>query len=98
MRTFLLLLITVIALQSARAWADAESESQALTRVLHELDLLEPLLAEAEAAADPDARVHFRYDWLKNDLARVRAGIEEHVDALEAITLPVIPLRGDYRR
>jgi hypothetical protein len=35
---------------------------------------------------------------LKNDLARIRAGIEEHVDALEAITLPVIPLRGDYRR
>jgi RAQPRD family integrative conjugative element protein len=88
----------MIALQSACAWADAESESQTLARVLHKIDQLEPLLAEAEAAADPDARVHFRYDWLKNDLARIRAGIEEHVDALEAITLPVIPLRGDYRR
>lgn len=98
MRTMLLLGAFAIALQSPLAFADADAEREALARIIHELELLQPLLAEAKAAADPDARIHFRYDWLRQDLERVRRGIREHIDAPRAEPRSVAPLRGDYRR
>ncbi len=98
MRTMLLLGAFAIALQSPLAFADADAEREALARIIHELELLQPLLAEAKAAADPDARIHFRYDWLRQDLERVRQGIREHIDAPRAEPRSVAPLRGDYRR
>ena len=98
MRTIFLLGVIVIGLHCSHTLADADAEREALVRIMHELELLDPLLAEAEAAADPDARIHFRYDWLKKDLERVRQGIEEHIDAPRAEPRTVAPLRGDYRR
>ena len=98
MRKMLLLGAFAIALQSPLAFADADAEREALARIIHELELLQPLLAEAKAAADPDARIHFRYDWLRQDLERVRQGIREHIDAPRAEPRSVAPLRGDYRR
>lgn len=98
MRTMLLLGAFAIALQSPLVFADADAEREALARIIHELELLQPLLAEAKAAADPDARIHFRYDWLRQDLERVRQGIREHIDAPRAEPRSVAPLRGDYRR
>ena len=56
------------------------------------------MLAEAKAVADPEARIRFRYDWLKKDLERIRQGIQEHIDAPRAEPRVVAPLRGDYRR
>jgi RAQPRD family integrative conjugative element protein len=55
-------------------------------------------LAEAEAQAPPEARIRFRYDWLREDLEQVRAGIRAHVTAARAEPRKVVPLRGDYRR
>ena len=98
MRTIFFLGVIVIGLQSPLAYADADAEREALARIIHELELLRPLLAEAKAAADPDARIHFRYDWLKKDLDRVRQGIREHIDAPRAEPRSVAPLGGDYRR
>ncbi len=98
MRTIFFLGVIVIGLQSPLAYADADAEREALARIIHELELLRPLLAEAKAAADPDARIHFRYDWLKKDLDRVRQGIREHIDAPRAEPRSVAPLRADYRR
>lgn len=78
--------------------ADRDTERAALARLVHELDALEPLVQSAEAQADPDARVRFQYDWLRQDLARVRLGIEEHLNAPQAEPRQFPPLRGDYRR
>ena len=80
------------------ALADPDAEREALARLSHEFEALEPLIRSAESQANPDARVRFRYDWLRQDLARVRLGIQEHIDAprTEPRTFP--PLRGDYRR
>ena len=97
-RTIFLLGAIVIGLHCPPTFADADAERETLSRILHELELLDPLLAEAKAAADPDARIHFRYDWLRKDLERVRQGIEEHIDAQRAEPRTVAPLRGDYRR
>ena len=80
------------------ALADADAERATLARLLHELKLLEPLIARSKAEADPDARIHFQYDWLRQDLERVRAGIQAHLDAPRNTPRPVPPLRGDYRQ
>ena len=80
------------------ATADADSEREALARITHELEALDPLIHEAESQSVPDARIHFRYDWLRQDLARMRLGIQEHIAAPRAQPRSFPPLRGDYRR
>ena len=83
---------------NATALADPDAERQALARLSHEIEALEPLIRSAESQASPDARVRFRYDWLRQDLARVRLGIQEHIEAPRAEPRTFPPLRGDYRR
>jgi len=80
------------------ALADPDAEREALARLSHEIEALEPLIRSAQSQANPDARVRFRYDWLRQDLARVRLGIQEHIDAPRAEPRTFPPLRGDYRR
>ena len=80
------------------ALADPDAEREALARLIHEIEALEPLIRSAQSQANPDARVRFRYDWLRQDLARVRLGIQEHIDAPRAEPRTFAPLRGDYRR
>jgi len=80
------------------AFADSDAERQALARLTHEIEALEPVIATAESQASPDARIRFRYDWLRQDLERIRAGIQEHIDAPRNEPRKVPPLRGDYRQ
>ena len=87
-----------IAVTATQVFADTDGEREALARLAHEIDALVPLVAKAEAQADPDARIRFRYEWLRQDLERVRAGIQAHIDAPRAEPRKVEPLRGDYRR
>jgi RAQPRD family integrative conjugative element protein len=95
-RTLLLIGVSLIALRVVLA--DTDAERDALVRLAHELESLEPLIVEASRAADPDARIRFQYDWLRDDLETVRRGIEAHIDAAGAEPHAVAPLRGDYRR
>ena len=78
--------------------ADAEGERAALARINHELQAIDPLITEAASQANPDARIRFRYDWLRQDLARVQQGIQDHIDAPRSEPRTFPPLRGDYRR
>ena len=80
------------------ASAHADAEREALARLTHEIEALAPLIATAESLANPDTRIRFRYDWLRQDLERIRNGVQEHIDAPrnEPRTFP--PLRGDYRQ
>jgi RAQPRD family integrative conjugative element protein len=66
------ILVSLAPLHLARA--DAAGEREQLARVIHELQALEPLLRAAQSQANPDARVRFRYDWLRQDLQRLRLG------------------------
>ena len=91
------LLITGLFITPA-AFADADAERDALAKIIHELNTLEPLIKQAEANADQDARVRFRFDWLRQDLKQVREGIQSHIDAPRAQPRSFPPLRGDFRR
>jgi RAQPRD family integrative conjugative element protein len=80
------------------AIADADGERATLSRIIHELQSLEPLIVEAASQANPDARIRFQYDWLRQDLTRIRLGIQEHIDIPRSEPRTFPPLRGDYRR
>ncbi|MYB88617.1 MAG: conjugal transfer protein [Proteobacteria bacterium] len=82
----------------AQAQDPTGSEAEMLARIVHELQALEPLIQKAESAAIPEVRIRFRYDWLRRDLARVRAGLETHLEAAADEPRTFAPLRGDYRR
>ena len=90
------LLGTVLPVQFAGA--DADGERAALARIIHELQAIEPLITEATSQANPDARVRFQYNWLRQDLDRIRIGIQEHIDTPRSEPRTFPPLRGDYRR
>jgi RAQPRD family integrative conjugative element protein len=83
---------------SSSVLADADAEREALARLIHEINAIAPLIASAESQANPDARIRFRYDWLRQDLARIRAGLQEHIDAPRSEPRTFPPLRGDYRQ
>ncbi len=93
-----ILLAIGLCLVAVTATADSNGERAALARLIHELEALTPLINEAAANAEPDARIRFQYDWLRQDLARVRMGIAEHINAPRAEPRKVPPLKGDYRR
>lgn len=80
------------------AFADAEAEREALVKIIHELNILELLIKHAEANAEEDSRIRFRYDWLRQDLKQIRDGIQSHIDSPRAQPRSFPPLRGDYRR
>jgi RAQPRD family integrative conjugative element protein len=86
------------ALAANNVFADADAEREALAAVLHELQTLEALIVKAEAQRQQDARVQFRYDWLRQDLERIQLGIQSHIDAPRSQPRVYPPLRGDYRR
>jgi RAQPRD family integrative conjugative element protein len=91
-------LLLCLALAPGLVCADADSEREALARLAHELTALEPLIREAEAQTNHDARIRFQYNWLRQDLSRIRMGIQEHINAPRTEPRQVEPLRGDYRR
>ena len=90
--------LLAVALPAQCAFADADGERVALARVIHELQAIDPLCPEAASQANPDARIRFQYDWLRQDLVRIRAGIQQHIDAPRSEPRTFPPLRGDYRR
>ena len=80
------------------AVADADGERAALARISHELEAIQPLITEAASQANPDARIRFQYDWLRQDLIKIQNGIQAHIDAPRSEPRTFPPLRGDYRR
>lgn len=80
------------------AFADGDAEREALAKVIHELNALDSLIKRAEANADQDSRIRFRYDWLRQDLKQIKDGIQSHIDSPHAQPRAFPPLRGDYRR
>lgn len=85
-------------LLSTTLFADTDLERGSLAQIVHELDGLDPLIRTAESHADTDARIRFQYTWLRQDLARIRLGIEEHLNAPQAEPRRFPPICGDYRR
>lgn len=78
------------------ARADEDAQREALARIVYEISRLEQLASDTAKQQEATARTRFRYDWLARDLALVRRGVEDHLDAPRQ-PRPVPVLRGDYR-
>ena len=86
----------MLTLANPAARADEDAQREALARIAYELSRLEQLAAEGSKQQETNARTRFRFDWLGRDLALIRRGIEDHVDAPRQ-PRPVPVLRGEYR-
>ena len=78
--------------------ADTASEQVRLAAMLRQLDSIDRL-AELGASEPVQAgvRYHFDYARLRNDIARMRAGIEEYLSPRRAQPRDPEALSGDYR-
>ena len=93
--SFLLLSVSLFVQPSV---AENWNERDKLAAIVEELARLESLIDEASVHADRDARIRFRYDWLRRDLKRIRQGIEDHLDAPDTDPRAYPPIRGNYRQ
>lgn len=91
------LLALILALAGGPAQADGDGERGALIRLIQEIDALAPLVAEAERQADRNGRVRFAYDWLRQDLEKMKRGVRDHLDRPRTEPDAPAPLSGDYR-
>lgn len=74
-------------------------EPARLSGLLRQLDLIE-LLAEdsARLPRDGTSRYHFDYPRFRNDVQRIRQGIQDYLSPHRAQPRDPLPLVGDYRR
>ena len=93
---FLGLIGTVLPFQPVNA--DSDGEREVLARIAHEVEAIHPLIRQASSQANPDTRIRFQYDWLRQDLDQIQRGIQEHIDTPRSEPRTFPPLRGDYRR
>ena len=98
MKLLPLLLLSVLVCQDAAADDTLSDEHRALLKIDRHLAELVTLIEAAEHSADPDARIQFRYDWLRRDIATVRKGVQAHIHRPLAEKLANAELHGDYRR
>ena len=89
-------LAIVLVLAAATMQAERDAERTALTRIVAEIDRLEPLIARAESESESHDRVRFRYDWLRRDLNEVKSGIEAFLTDAEFTPRTFDPLQGEY--
>jgi len=78
---------------------DNAAEREVLAAVVRQLDLLDRL-AERAAAVSPQerARYHFDHARLRDDVKRVRAGVQDYLVPQRAQPRDPMPLAGDYTR
>lgn len=92
-----LLLVSLCSGRVLAASPDGDAEREALARVLTQVEQLKADVRAAQAKADANARVRFRYPDLLDDLEAIGAGISEHLLAPRTEPRSIAPLKGDYR-
>jgi RAQPRD family integrative conjugative element protein len=97
-RWFLLLTGVVLLAHQAPVTADGDAERERLAAVVRQLDTLDDVLNSGADQPRHDGRYYFDYARLREDLARVRAGIRDYLTPQRAQPRDPVPLLGDYRR
>ncbi|HNR82286.1 integrative conjugative element protein, RAQPRD family [Dyella jiangningensis] len=78
---------------------DGSTEREALAGLARQLDLLDRLAAHAAATAPQErTRYHFDYARLREDVQRVRAGVQDYLVPQRAQPRDPVPLASDYTR
>lgn len=95
----LVLVTTLMAGLPPTARAETPAQRQELAAALRQLGALERTVAHSAARTPlaPGERYHFDYPRLLADLARMRAGIQDHLTPSRAQPRDLSELAGDYR-
>lgn len=96
--------VTALLLATLWAWAlsafatDTDLHRQDLANALRQLELLDRFVANVASTHQPTPgeRFHFDHARLREDLRRVRAGIQEYLSPPRAQPREPEPLAGDY--
>ena len=91
-------LAIVLVFAAAALQADRDAERSALSRLAIEIERLEPLIERAKNESEPNARVRFRYDWLRRDLNEVKTGIDAYLTDAEFTPRTFDSLQGEYHQ
>ena len=93
-----LVLLLAVGRPAAASGDDALERSQ-LAAIVRQLDMIDRLSGDA-AIRTPlgRARYHFDYARLHDDIARVRAGMQDYLVPQRAQPRDPVPLTGDYVR
>ena len=97
-RTLGVLALLVSLLAGVPARAASEGEREALARLDTEIKALLPIVRDAQRTADQGGRRRFNYGWLRQDLARIRLGIQEYLTPGRNEPRAVAPIHGEYLR
>lgn len=96
--------LTALLLATLWAWAlsafatDTDLHRQDLASALRQLELLDRFVANVASTHQPtpDERYHFDHTRLREDLQRMRAGIQAYLSPPRAQPREPQPLSGDY--
>jgi RAQPRD family integrative conjugative element protein len=99
MKTTILKTLLVMGLSASlmsTVYADTENEHALLAEVIQQINALTPLINQAQAQADPNARVVFNYAQLRSDLQLIKDGINQPLTSTALEPRQIAPLSGDY--
>jgi len=88
-----LLLLTVPGLSIAGA---EDAERAALARIIHEVNLIEQMVTDAERNKSNTSQYTFQYPSLKSDLNAIVEGIQAHLSRPSRMPKAVAPLIKNY--
>ena len=77
-------------------FANTEQMHTSLTRINTLLSQINPLINLAKQQEDPNARVKFQFEVLREDIARIQSGISQALNRVSIQPRTVAPLVGDY--
>jgi len=73
-------------------FADVQTENSELARINSVLNAIYPLIDAAQKFAPKHTRITFHYDWLKQDIQSIQAGIAQKINqvSIEPRMVPVL--------
>lgn len=92
-------LLLSLAIVDGSSYAASGHEQDQLSLVQQQLDIIERLATQAEAAStsEPDDRYRFDYPRLSQDIQRIRQGVQGYLSPSRAQPRDPTELVGDYR-
>ncbi|MNE19836.1 Plasmid protein [compost metagenome] len=96
---FRCLLLLSLAIVDGNSYAASGHEQDQLSLVQQQLDIIERLATQAEAAstAEPVERYRFDYPRLIQDIQRIRQGVKDYLSPSRAQPRDPSELVGEYR-
>ena len=78
------------------SFADTSQMNATLARISTILNQVNPLINLAAQQEDPNVRVKFQFDALRQDIASIQIGIAQAINRVSIQPRSVTPLSGDY--